>query len=544
MGKNAKDKMATTKGKLKTTAKGTVKAPIRNRTKKTKARQTAQLREAPPATVNSNGTGRQGRTVNDLIYNALQSRAQLISRLSDPRRDIDDECGYPATPGLTARMFKDYYDRESVATRVVEVLPRESWQAEPSIIETVDADEKTAFEIAWEEVAQHLQGSSWYKAEEGNPIWEHLLRGDILSGIGSFGVLLLGIDDGKKLSEPAEGINERGEQAGSQSGRKLMYVRAFDESLVQITKYETDKENPRYGQPVEYNLTLYDISSAAAGSPLLPSDTHTVHWSRVIHLADNLRSSEVIGTSRLRPVFNNVFNVRKLSGGSAEMYWRGAFPGLSIETHPQLGGDVEINATAMREQMEQYMNGLQRYMALTGMSAKSLAPQVVDPTPQINVQIMLICIRLGIPLRIFMGSERGQLASSQDDRTWNDRLRDRQSKYIVPRIIVPFIDRLIMLGVLPRPESYDVVWPALDTLSETEQAEVAVKRAEAMAKYVGGNVEAIMAPLDFYTRILGMTQEEATAIIEAQEEAEPLLIPSEGIEEEETGEELTEEGEE
>lgn len=246
----------------------------------------------------------------------------------------------------------------------------------------------------------------------------------------------------------------------------------------------------------------------------MPLATQSIHWSRCVHLADNLGSSEVFGVPRMRPVYNRLLDLRKLYGGSAEMYWRGAFPGLSVETHPQLGGDVEIDKSALRTQIEQYQNTLQRYLALTGMSAKSLAPQVVDPTNQIDVQLTAICIRLGIPKRIFMGSERGELSSNQDASTWTDRLRDRQTNYINPRVIAPFVNRLIALGVLPVPERYGIVWPDLESVSDAEQAVNAAKRMEAITKYVQGDVESLMHPADFLTREMGFSAEDADAILE------------------------------
>jgi hypothetical protein len=215
------------------------------------------------------------------------------------------------------------------------------------------------------------------------------------------------------------------------------------------------------------------------------------------------------------PIFNRLHDLQKLYSGSAEMYWRGAFPGLSIETHPQLGGDVEIDTEAARNQMEQYMNGLQRYFAIQGVTAKSLAPQVVDPTPQISTQIEAICIRLGIPMRIFMGSERGELASSQDSDTWDNRLRTRQNNYVTPRIIVPFIDRLIWLGILPEPAGYSVCWPDLAEASANEKATTAQLVTDAMSKYVGGGVDQLIEPQNYLTKILGFTDEEAAEITEA-----------------------------
>ena len=477
----------------------------------------------------------------ELAYNALLSRSQLVKSLIDPRRDIDDECGYPSTEKLTIDNYKDLYDREAIAARVVEVLPDESWMTQPSVFETEDADEETAFELAWTTLDKNLRGKSWYQDDEGSPIWEVLHRADVLSGIGAFGVLLIGIDDGAELDKPLK-LGEGGGEL-----RNLLYLRAFDESLVSVETYETDIHNPRYSQPETYNVSFGDPNNPIGADTSTGSTTRKVHWTRLIHLADNLGSSEVFGIPRMRPVFNRVFDLRKIYAGSAEMYWRGAFPGLALETDPKLGGDVEIDVTALRDTMEKYMTGLQRYLAVTGMTVKSLAPQVVDPTPQIDAYLKAIAIRLSIPVRIFVGSERGELASSQDAKAWNKRVAKRQNGYVTPRIIVPFVDRLISVGVLPTPaEGYSVVWPDLDSLTEDEQATIAVKRTEALAKYVAGDVQVLVPPMDFLTRVLSYTQEEATAILEAanednkerdaEEEEERLLLRDEG--KEDRGEEM------
>lgn len=449
----------------------------------------------------------------EVVQNASLTRASLFQKLFDPRRSINDECGFPETENITIEEYKSLYDREAVATRVVEVLPKESWMVTPTIFEDEDVDTETPFEADWKDITSNIREGSKLESEEGNPIWEYLERADVASGIGSFGILLMGFNDGKELLEPAE----------PKKGMKIIFLRVFDESLVKITRFEDDVTNPRFGQPVNYSVTFNDPNNQQQGSTGQQSFTKEVHWTRVIHVADDLGNSEIFAVPRLRPVYNHILNLRKLYHGSAEMFWKGAFPGLSIETHPQLGGDVIVNEEEMRDMVEKYMNTLQRYLNPKGMSVKSLAPQVVDPTPQIDGQTEAICIQKAVPKRIFTGSERGELASSQDKREWHARLGKRQNRYITPRIIAPFIDRCIMLGVLSEPEQYKAVWPDLDTLTEDEQATVATKRTEAMAKYVGGSVENLMHPMDFFTRILGFTQEEAETIIDAVMESEDRL---------------------
>jgi hypothetical protein len=408
------------------------------------------------------------------------------------------------------------YDRESIATRVVEVLPKECWKTLPKIVEDENSEVSTEFEKAWDEVGKSLQEESWFEDKEANPIWEYLLRADILAGIGHYGVMLLGVNDGKELSEPLE----------PKEGMELLYLRPLDQSLADVTVWETDRNDKRFGRPTVYSLTLNTPSESniaavadGGGSTVLSTETQNVHWTRVVHFADNVGTSDVVGRPRMQPVYNRLMDLRKIYGGSAEMFWQGGFFGLSIETHPQLGGDVIIDQAGMRSQMEKYMTGLQRYLSLQGQTANSLAPQVADPASHIDVQLEAISLLTGIPKRILMGSERGELASSQDADTWNTRLSHRQLLYLNPKVIAPFVNRLIWCGVLPTPQQYTAKWPDLEALSETEQADIAVKKTEAVSKYVSGGCDAVIQPVDFLTRFLGMTESEAETVTDAAVEA-------------------------
>jgi hypothetical protein len=480
------------------------------------------------------------REFREIVDNVMMQRQQLISRYFDPRRKIEDECGYPDLRTVTAQHYKDLYDGDPIGGRVIELMPLESWQVTPSIYEDEDPDVETDFEIAWKDIGKNLRGRSWYQDEEGNAIWEWLIRADIDCGIGHFGILLIGIDDGKPLSEPADGVEQamlKAKAPVAKKGTKLLYLRSFDESQVTVQQWDTDQNSLRYGQPIQYAVTLWNPDSLITSSSTPPSGSFLVHWTRVIHLSSGEGSSDVLGIPRLQSVLYPVLDIRKVAGGSAEMYWKGAFPGISIETQPQLGGDVKVNRGAIRTQMEQYFNGLQRYLGLMGMTAKTLSPTVVDPTAQIKVQLDRICIRKACPVRVFMGSERGELASSQDDSAWNDRLRQQQTRRNTPRIICPTINRLIMMGVLPEPKGYSAIWPDLESLSDMDQAEIAVKRTGALAQFVQSGSESAMSLADFFTRILNMGIEEARSIIEAVEKrikeedsgGSPLLSMTSGI---------------
>jgi len=466
----------------------------------------------------------------DMALNAQSTRWGYLQSLMDPRRDIDQECGYDASREHDPQLYRELFDRNPIASRVNKLFPSETWGLPPEIYESEDPKAKTPFEEAWLELGASLGGESWHEDLTCSSIWEVLRRADILSGIGHFGVILLGLSDTADLSEPVEEIDKEGKSvftAKKKSGnvrnakqpRRLLYMRVFDETQATIQSLETDPSNPRYGQPTHYNINFYNVNNQSDGQIVSSVGTKVVHWTRIIHVTDNVLSNELMGVPRCKPVLHRLLDLNKLYSGSAEMYWKGAFPGLSIETQPQLQGDVEIDAEAMRSQMFDYMNSLQRYLTLTGMSAKTLSPTVVDPTTQINVQLEAICIELGVPVRIFKGSERGELASSQDAAAWLDRVKDRQRMITTPRLVVPLVNRLIQVGVLPVPKKYVTHWPDMASLSEEEQARVGTLIVDVMAKYIQGGLEVMMTPMDFMMRLLHFSQEEAEGILEAAIEA-------------------------
>jgi len=442
-------------------------------------------------------------TLNEVLTAMLFSRASLFGIIDPKGRDINKECGYP--DHVTIEQLRQLYEREGPATRVVQVLPSETWSVNPELYEVEDAT-KTPFELAWDELQLKFN------------IWSYLHRVDELSGIGHYGVLLLGVDDNKDLSEPIDTIDERGEQVANGKKYNLIFLRAFDEYLVRVDSYQSDPTNPRFGQPLLYDIQFADPGAVSGtnSTTLVDTTRKKVHWSRIIHVADNRKSSEVFGVPRMLPVLNRIYDLRKVLGGSSEMLWKGGFPGYSFETTPEVNaGDLDIDTASLKKQIEAYQNGLQRYLALQGVSAKSLAPQVADPSNHIEQNLRIIAMTLGVPLRIFLGSEAAHLASTQDTGTWNRRLGQRQEIYVTPMIIRPTVDRLMMIGVLPKVKQYFVSWKDLNTLTESEKADISLKRSQALLAYISSGSEVAIPPLEFWTNIMGMTLDQAVSIVEA-----------------------------
>ena len=411
----------------------------------------------------------------------------------DPRHLIDLECGYPKF--ITPIMYRYMYDRDDVARRVTSLYSDECWATDPQVYESQDPETPTEFDTAYQDLCDSIG------------LKRFLYRIDRLCGVGHYGALLMGIDDGadleKPIDEPELLMGKR--RSVSTRQRQLLYLRPFDEYLSFIHQYETDVMHPRYGQPKFYNLVFLDMTIDAAGASIGTRLNRRVHWTRVVHVADNLESSLVFGVPRQQPVFNRELDLRKIKGADGEAYYKGAWPGLSFEIDPRfVEDDPDFDKDKFRREIDDYMNGLRRAITTLGVKVNSLAPAIADPTPHVMIQLQAIAAYLGCPMRILMGSEEGRLASSQDKITWNTRLKRKLRTFTEPGLIRNVIDRFIAIGIMPPPESgkYFVGWDDLNTVADEDKANLCLKETQALSQYVSTGLIHFIEPRDYMMEVM------------------------------------------
>jgi hypothetical protein len=418
---------------------------------------------------------------------AYTLRRELIQKIVDETRDIDQECGYPTS--VVVADYKTLYDRNAIASRIIDLMPEECWVESPEVIESEQTQE-SKFEKAWKEL------------EKEHSIFNVLERLDKLSGIGRFGILLLGLNDGGQLKE----------EVTSKSDMKLIYLRTFSENAIRVKAKDNDSTSPRYGQPAVYALKTENVEGVDTGAEV------DINWTRCIHVMPSEFESRVYGTPRMQSTYNNALDIKKLMGGAAEMFWKGGFPGYAFKLNPDRTTPLTTDEKSdLKEEFENFSNRLQRYFAMVGVDVQSLEMQVADPASHFKTQLQMIAIALGVPYRIFMGTEEAKLASSQDVKIHNKRVKKRQISHCTVNIIRPFIDRLIEYGVLET-EEYVVKWPDVDTIDPKDEAQIAKDRTEAMSKYFTSGMQEIMGPHQYLTLELGYTSEEAEDILKEAED--------------------------
>ena len=431
----------------------------------------------------------------------LQAYSELIGRLNlankmgvsyDGNRDLYSTLGYPRR--VTFTEFYGKFRRQDMAKAIINRPVKATWRGELVLLEA-DDDKETPLEKAFKEL------------EKEHRLKSKFIRVDRLTALGRYGVLLLGLDDVKKKDDAMLPVVP--------GKRKLKYVKALSEHSAQIVTWDTKPSSERYGLPVTYELTVQN-----------PDDANTnisikVHYSRIIHITGDKMESEVYGMPALEAVYNRLMDLEKLAGGSGEMFWRGARPGFGLgvkDDYTLPKGSKEEQA--VQDQIAEYEHHLRRFLVLEGIDLKELKPQVVDPASHIDAQIQLISAETGIPKRILVGSERGELASSQDENAWKEMIQARRDEFATTEIFRPFVDRMIELGILPPPDDdYTIKWSDLFAQSDKEKAEVGKTRSEALKNYAAQpEAQYIMPPDAFLEFIMNLDENQIQLIKEIQEQ--------------------------
>lgn len=317
--------------------------------------------------------------------------------------------------------------------------------------------------------------------------------------------------------------DETGAVKPAKGTRKITYLKVFNAIDAEVSAWEVNRTSPRYNQPILYRVTL-DSQWSQTYSAGQPTSTENVHWTRIVHIPgrDIQSANELLATSEIEPILNPALNLDKILGASGEGYWKSCFMGLVISTHPQLGTSTKVDKAAIKNQQENWDNTLTRSMFLQGAAATTIAPSVVDPSMHIEKNIEAICIQKGCPKRKYMGSERGELASGQDEGDWNDQIRIYHRTYATPRVAVPLIDRFIMIGACPEPagEGYTTEWQDPGALSKLEMAQVAAQLTTAMSTAIStGVVPTMMTQEDYQTEIMGMDPDTSDRVIKNRDES-------------------------
>lgn len=377
-------------------------------------------------------------------------------------RDLYTALGY--TRELNYSHYEARYRREGIAKRVIKAPVKATWRGHPEVLDGKDektATNDTAFCKEFVEFSKRVK------------LWNVLERLDTIAGIGQYGVLLLGVAAQQGFGTPLDQIG---------GIKNVAYLTPFSQFNAQINKYVDDPQNPRFGQPESYRITFRRGPKKGAIRNMIS----IVHWSRLIHIAEGLDEDEIFGTPRLEEVFNGLEDLERVRGAAAEGYWRSAITVThgNVDKEADFDKDaVDKDGNTLADNMEAITHGFKKFLVTQGMSVSNLGPNLTSPKDFFDMLIAYIAGAKGIPQRILLGSERGELASTQDEANWNSRIAERRDEFAGPVVLGGLLDRLIEKGGITPPKSgqYIVRWPDLRPMTQIEKADLNLKRAQTAA---------------------------------------------------------------
>lgn len=407
------------------------------------------------------------RTLSDVELRALSilvDRQQFMRMAGiqfEGKRDLYEIFGYDRL--ISATQYRDMYARGGIATRIVEAYPKATWRGGVELYEDEDPEKTTPFEAAWQ------------KLEKEHDVWNKLYNADILAGLSTYSVILIGAageldtelpmgtPDSLLYLSPFFGGGGPGDQSRSNSTKTVT-----SDTDVNIQAFDTDAHSRRFGEVLTYQLRRTDLSS-----PLLQ---RAVHWSRVIHICEGALDNQVYGVPTLENVWNLLSNLEKVTGGGAESYFQRAKHSMNLNIQKDVAFTPE-QLKDLKDKYDEFVHGISNVLPTRGIDVKLLEAAVANFATAVDSLLKQIAGSKGIPLRILTGSEMGSLASEQDSESFNAQVQDRRTRHAGPHVR-KLVNRLIKYGYLPTPAQYEVGWPVEEELDEPGKADLALKMTQ------------------------------------------------------------------
>lgn len=406
-----------------------------------------------------------------------------------------ENCLYPQD--LTFQQYYNMYSRNNVAARVIETFPNYTWRVNPKVKDAGGTDSRFS-KAAKKLLDKQIPWADGLKQD----LKTTLKQLDVLGGIGGEALLVFGFADGLTLDKPVK----------YKKNTEIAYVKVLHNGQFEIKDRDEKDGSSTYGDVVHYITKEFRTSREINFVNNIQPNV-IIHSSRCVHFKES--SGLNYGISRIQKCYNQLLDISKVSGASAEVYWLGAFSGLSVETDPKARLTDE-SRERMTEQVAKYFSGLARSLLFEGTKAKLLYPAIVSPEAHFDLQITQVSIATEIPRRFLTGAEAAKLASQQDSLNWNERVNNRRETFIGPKVVSTAIQRCVDAGVLPPPRGDEiiVVWPQTQSIGLPDRSIAARDMTEAIGNYLSSGLYQIMSLEKYLFGVCGYDELEAIELAE------------------------------
>lgn len=408
--------------------------------------------------------------MNMIINRAIDGIRMRLAQASlgyTGKRDHYRDFGWPKE--LRFVDFKRMYERNSLATAAVDKTVAKTWETNPALWE----HERPLESRLEKEIAEHFEDFN---------IWRGMMETDRRSMVGQYAAFIMMLADEKPFDQPVERV-----APGITS--LLGVVPCWENQLKPVT-YNEDQLSPDYGKPIMFEFTEYARDNPATHR------TIRVHADRVIVWSED---GTLDGRSVLEPGYNDLLDAEKVRGAGGEGFWKTARGAPIIEAgEGQSPASVAKNMGVtpaelidkINNQLDDFQQGFDKGLMLGGMTAKPLQISLPNPDGFHSIPVNCFAASVNMPVRILLGNQTGERASTEDAKEWAKANMARRSNLAVP-VIRGFIRRLVKFGILPDVR-WTIGWDDLTEATAAEKLDRSAKMSDINAKTLPGDIPAFL----------------------------------------------------
>lgn len=399
--------------------------------------------------------------VNHALNDARMARTRM--GLMAPTMGLDNKrhsawCEYGFPEQVTYENLYALYRRGGIAHGAVEKLVGKCWQTNPEIIEGDDADESKD-ETAWEKNTEKVFTKR---------LWRAFAEADRRRQVGRYAGILLHINDSRAWDQPVF------------RGKSLKKVTIAWAGSLTVSEWVSDQKSADYGQPKQWKY----VESLPNGG----TNQRFVHPDRVFILGDY--SNDAIGF--LEPGYNACVSLEKVEGGSGESFLKNAARQLNVNFEKEIdfnnlaslyGVSIDELQDKFNEVAGEMNRGNDVLMTTQGATVAPLVTAVADPSATYNVNLQTFAASVDIPVKVLVGMQTGERASTEDQKYFNARCQSRRGDLSFE--IEDFSDKLIELKIIDAVSEKTVIWDDLNEQTGTEKLANAKTMAEINQTFQG-----------------------------------------------------------
>jgi hypothetical protein len=389
----------------------------------------------------------------------VRTRGELMrgrSLRADHKRSIAQQFGYPDT--ISLRQHYDMAYRNGIGGNLAFGIVNDTWRIPPTIYDgKEDAKRRknnpTEFEKAWDETCERLE------------IFKRLKSLDLKQRPMRYGGLMF------VTSGEAQGTNTTNELVRLPSIEYLVGMRTYHEAQLPVQTAVDDAMRVDYGNPLTYQIKTNVAGSTNEWENRGPQ----VHASRIYAYGEGALDGTIYGVPCNEGCFEALMDMAKTRGSGAE----GSFQNASnkyVNTLPE--NATVADADAVLQSQEDFDNGIGVSMVAVG-DVKTLQTQMTgNPKLSWDMAFAEACASHSKPQAVVMGEITGERASTENLKSWNRIVMDRQEgpgNDLIMGLLKEFIKKFSF----PAPkEKINIVWRDLNESNTEQKVDLAKKRAE------------------------------------------------------------------